>query len=73
MSGIVFSYRLHRGDVWQVFEQLSDCPTAGAKNATFCDPIHLYIKTIILPRQARDKHRESSTQKRVALFSFLGV
>jgi len=45
MSGIFFSYRLHRGDVWQVFEQLSDCPTAGAKNATFCDPIHLYIKT----------------------------
>jgi hypothetical protein len=24
---------------------------------------HQYIKTIILPRQARDKHRESSTQK----------
>ena len=32
---------------------------------------HLYIKTIILPRQARDKHRES-TQKRVAAF-FLGL
>jgi hypothetical protein len=28
---------------------------------------HLYIKTIILPRQARDKHRES-TQKRVVAF-----
>jgi ABC-type transport system involved in Fe-S cluster assembly fused permease/ATPase subunit len=27
---------------------------------------HLYIKTIILPRQARDKHRES-TQKRTFL------
>eukprot|EP01046_Picozoa_sp_COSAG06_P064104 COSAG06_NODE_15171_length_1092_cov_1.651561_1_plen_84_part_00 len=26
---------------------------------------HFYIKCIILPRQARDKHRES-TQKRVA-------
>ena len=25
---------------------------------------HLYIKTNILPRQARDKHRESSTQNR---------
>jgi hypothetical protein len=24
---------------------------------------HLYIKTIILPRQARDKHRESSKQR----------
>jgi hypothetical protein len=24
---------------------------------------HLNITTIILPRQARDKHRESSTQK----------
>ena len=29
---------------------------------------HLYIKTIILPRQARNKHRES-TQKRVAFFA----
>jgi hypothetical protein len=29
---------------------------------------HLYIKTIILPRQARDKHRES-TQKRVTFFA----
>ena len=43
MSGIFVSYRLHRGDVWQVFEQLSDCPTAGAKNATFC--AILYLKT----------------------------
>ena len=25
---------------------------------------HLYIKTIFLPRQARDKHREKSTQKK---------
>ena len=29
---------------------------------------HSYIKTIFLPRQARDKHRESS-QKQVALFA----
>jgi microcystin degradation protein MlrC len=29
---------------------------------------HLYIKTNILPRQARDKHKES-TQKRVAFFA----
>jgi spore cortex formation protein SpoVR/YcgB (stage V sporulation) len=29
----------------------------------FCDAI-LILKTSILPRQARDKHRESSTQKR---------
>jgi hypothetical protein len=29
---------------------------------------HLYIKTIILPRQARDKHRES-TQKIVTFFA----
>jgi hypothetical protein len=28
---------------------------------------HLYIKTIILPRQARDKHRENS--KKDAVFS----
>eukprot|EP01046_Picozoa_sp_COSAG06_P072067 COSAG06_NODE_20913_length_776_cov_2.901034_1_plen_115_part_00 len=29
---------------------------------------HLYLKTIILPRQARDKHRES-TPKKMWLFS----
>jgi hypothetical protein len=34
----------------------------GAKRHFLC---HSYIKCIILPRQARDKHRES-TQKRVA-------
>jgi hypothetical protein len=33
---------------------------AGAKTVVLS---HLYMKTIILPRQARDKHRES-TQKR---------
>jgi hypothetical protein len=33
----------------------------GAKNATFLR--HLYIKTNILPRQARDKHRESTQKK----------
>jgi hypothetical protein len=33
----------------------------GAKNATF-GAIHSYIKCTILPRQARDKHREN-TQK----------
>jgi hypothetical protein len=26
-----------------------------------CGTRHLYIKTIILPRQARDKHRENSS------------
>jgi hypothetical protein len=32
---------------------------------------HLYIKTIILPRQARDKHRESAAQnKRVMRFYY---
>jgi hypothetical protein len=29
---------------------------------------HLNITTIILPRQARDKHRESSTQKERGIF-----
>jgi hypothetical protein len=28
---------------------------------------HLYIKTIILPRQARDKHRENSKKNGVFL------
>ena len=30
---------------------------------------HLYIKCIILPRQARDKHRESTQKKRATMFS----
>ena len=39
------------------------------KNETFSHfSRHLYINTIIMPRQARDKHRES-TQKRMA-FSY---
>ena len=29
---------------------------------------HLYLKTMILPRQAGDKHRESSTQKKMCRF-----
>jgi hypothetical protein len=32
---------------------------------------HVYIKTIVLPRQARDKHRET-TQKRMAMSSSSG-
>ena len=30
---------------------------------------HLYIKGTILPRQARDKHRESTQKKRATMFS----
>jgi hypothetical protein len=30
---------------------------------------HLYIKTIILPRQARDKHRESTQKKDASFFA----
>jgi hypothetical protein len=37
----------------------------GKINGTFCVPF--YSKTMILPRQARDKHRENST-KSTALF-----
>ena len=32
---------------------------------------HVYIKTNILPRQARDKHRESETQKKPVLSGWL--
>jgi len=35
---------------------------AGAKNASFCDAI-LVLKTMILPRQAQDKHRKNSRQQ----------
>ena len=31
---------------------------------------HLYIKTIILPRQARDKHRESTQKKDLISFEY---
>ena len=41
--------------------------TNGKKTGFFC---HLYIKCIILPRQARDKHRES-TQKRARFLAGL--
>jgi hypothetical protein len=42
----------------------------GAKNAFFCA---IDIEMIISPRQARDKHRESSTQERVAFFAGAAV
>eukprot|EP01046_Picozoa_sp_COSAG06_P006214 COSAG06_NODE_289_length_18231_cov_20.202515_18_plen_167_part_00 len=39
--------------------------TSVASQASVCAILlsHLYIKTIILPRQARDKHRENSKKK----------
>jgi hypothetical protein len=38
----------------------------GNENGSGFEPF-IYLKTIILPRQARDKHRES-TQKRLLFF-----
>jgi hypothetical protein len=34
------------------------------KTMLFCDAILLILKGIFLPRQARDKHKESSKQRR---------
>ena len=34
---------------------------------------HIILKVIILPRQARDKHRESSAQKQTCDFCFLSA
>jgi hypothetical protein len=34
---------------------------------------HFVLKTIVLPRQARDKHRENSTQKERLLRVFAGA
>eukprot|EP01046_Picozoa_sp_COSAG06_P057580 COSAG06_NODE_11271_length_1534_cov_49.620209_1_plen_231_part_00 len=39
------------------------CTTAHLRKTAFLS--HLYIKTIILPRQARDKHRENSKKDAV--------
>ena len=50
----------HRRSALRIF---GDCVSRGAKRHFLR---HLYIKTNILPRQARDKHRE--TQKRVITF-----
>jgi hypothetical protein len=51
---------------------LSFDPTnaTGKKEKRLLFLSHLYIKCIILPRQARDKHRES-TQKRTTCTVFL--
>jgi len=51
---------------------LSFDPTnaTGKKEKRLLFVSHLYIKCIILPRQARDKHRES-TQKRTTCTVFL--
>jgi hypothetical protein len=40
----------------------------GAKNASFC-AIVCKLKTIILPRQARDKHKEKLRKRRRSLFA----
>jgi hypothetical protein len=41
----------------------SDCPLPVRKRAFLR---HFILKTIILPRQARDKHRESTQKRRVS-------
>jgi hypothetical protein len=52
--------KLHELLIEVDLEYLVDRPVRGTVNAY---PLrHFYIKTIILPRQARDKHRQS-TQK----------
>ena len=53
---------------WWTFTDVFE--EGGAKESPFLR--YLYIKTIILPRQARDKYRES-TQKRVLPFSHTGA
>jgi len=45
--------------------------TKGAKNASFWR--HFYVKTILLPRQTRDRHREGRALKNVAVFSQTGL
>jgi hypothetical protein len=42
----------------------------GAENASF--GAMFYINTIVLPRQARDNHRENSKQRRVVFLRALG-
>ena len=45
-----------------------DAPHIDSSGAVLLS--HIYIETIFLPRQARDKHRESTQNEDV--FSFLG-
>jgi hypothetical protein len=42
-------------------------PRIAGKKTVFLS--HLYFKTIILPRQARDKHRETALKKETSPFS----
>jgi hypothetical protein len=63
LSCLVFSSLLLLPDnnrCWS-WRRRSLATSRRSENAVFSR--HLYIRTIILPGQARDKHRESSTQK----------
>ena len=53
-----------RGEIW--WQNCTACHYTPTNNSAFCgaENGHLYIKCIILPRQARDKHRENSKNGR---------
>jgi hypothetical protein len=48
-------------------DDVSDCGGPTGKNTHL--QRHLILKTIILPRQARDKHRESTQKRDAFLYS----
>ena len=62
---VVVAAQFHQRDRWRPVEAEADrhqAPESCEKTAFLS---HVYIKTIILPRQARDKHRENSEKDAV--------
>eukprot|EP01046_Picozoa_sp_COSAG06_P022759 COSAG06_NODE_1780_length_8407_cov_3.654230_2_plen_226_part_00 len=63
--------RVKQGDTWHpATDELLGTDEYGKETRPFAPFIYIY--TLILPRQARDKHRES-TQKRVDAFLHQGI
>ena len=67
MGGLVFLGHLGDQDVWNY--QLIRKPEVRKRHFLR----HLYLKCIILPRQARDKHRENSKRGRFLAAARAGV
>ena len=69
-AGWQFEFEIRESALIKLQQQLQEdvpAPPVGPEVRFFC---HLYTKCIILPRQARDKHRES-TRKRASGLSFV--
>jgi hypothetical protein len=57
----------------EVYDMRGSAATMACENNGLFEPyIYIYTNAIILPRQARDRHRESITQKKTLPFSSAG-